>query len=281
MDSARSIHLIAEAYRRAFYDRAVFMGDPDFSHVPVTELIDKQYAAAWRTSVEPARASNSLHLQRPTTFPDLDRYAAAHPVRAAGREPVHTTHYSIVDSEGNAVAVTTTLNDNFGSRVTVGPLGFLLNNEMDDFAAKVGVPNLYGLIQGPANAVGANKRPLSTMTPTIVLKEGRLWLVLGSPGGSTIITTVANILIGVADYGLDIQEAVNAPRFHNQWLPDEIELEPGRFSPDTMRLLEAAGNRLAKADIVDDGECIEIDLGTGERMGATDARNENGRASGY
>ncbi len=144
----------------------------------------------------------------------------SHPV--AIREPGNTTHYSVVDAEGNAVAVTTTLNDSFGSRATAEGLGFLLNDEMDDFASKQGVPNAYGLIQGPANAIGPNKRPLSAMTPTIVLKDGKLFLVLGSPGGPTIITTVANILMGVVDFGLDIQEAVNAPRFHHQWLPDQI-----------------------------------------------------------
>jgi gamma-glutamyltranspeptidase / glutathione hydrolase len=281
LTSAKSIHLIAEAYRRAFMDRALFMGDPDFGRVPVTQLIDKVYAAAWRKSIEPQRASVSQLLRRPATFPELDKYAAEHPLVAVHKEPSQTTHYSVVDVDGAAVTVTTTLNDNYGSRVTLGSLGFLLNNEMDDFASKVGVPNLYGLIQGPANAVGPDKRPLSAMTPTIVLKDGKLWLVLGSPGGPTIITTVANIIIGVQDFGLDIQEAVNAARFHNQWLPDQIELEPRRFSPDTVRLLEAAGNKLSSADIVDDGECIQIDLATGERLGASDFRNENGKAAGY
>ena len=152
-------------------------------------------------------------------------------------EPDHTTHYSVVDPEGNAVAVTTTLNDSFGSRVTAEGLGFLLNDEMDDFAAKQGVPNMYGLIQGPANAIGPGKRPLSAMAPTIVLKDGKLFLVLGSPGGPRIITTVANILMGVVDYGMNIQEAVNAPRFHHQWLPDVTWAEQG-FSPDTIKRLE-------------------------------------------
>jgi gamma-glutamyltranspeptidase/glutathione hydrolase len=281
LSSARSVHLIAEAYRRAFLDRAQFMGDPDFTPVPVAQLIDKHYAAAWRKSIDPIHASDSQALQRPSIFPELNRYAAEHPILPKHKEPAHTTHYSVVDAEGNAVAVTTTLNDDYGSRVTVGPLGFLLNNEMDDFAAKAGVPNLYGLLQGEANAVGPNKRPLSAMTPTIVLKDGKLWLVLGTPGGPTIITTVANILLGVVDYGLDIQEAVNSPRFHHQWMPDRIELEPKRFSPDTVRLLKRGGNQIASADIVDDGECIEIDRASGERLGATDARNENGKAVGY
>jgi gamma-glutamyltranspeptidase/glutathione hydrolase len=173
-----------------------------------------------------------------------------------------------VDEQGNAVAVTTTLNDSFGSRVTATGLGFLLNDEMDDFAAKQGVPNAYGLIQGPANAIGPKKRPLSAMTPTIVLKDGKLFLVLGSPGGPRIITTVANILMGVVDYGMNIQEAVNAPRFHHQWLPDEIVVEDG-FSPDTLRLLERMGHNLHRRDgYWSDGECIAIDPKTAARPSA-------------
>jgi gamma-glutamyltranspeptidase / glutathione hydrolase len=259
----------------------LFMGDPDFTDVPVTQLIDKSYAASWRKSIDLQHPSNSRAVHRPSTFPELDRFATEHPLFGNRKEPSHTTHYSVVDTEGDAVAVTTTLNDDYGSRVTVGPLGFLLNNEMDDFAAKPGVPNLYGLVQGAANAIGPNRRPLSTMTPTIVLKDGKLWLVLGAEGGSTIITSVANVLVGVADYGLDIQEAVNAPRIHQQWLPDRIELELRRISPDTIRLLRGAGDRVAPPEILGDSECIEIDLASGERLGASDARNENGKALGY
>ncbi|HUI62214.1 MAG TPA: gamma-glutamyltransferase [Steroidobacteraceae bacterium] len=280
-NSARSIHLMVEAYRRAFMDRAQFMGDPDFNPVPVPMLTDKRYAAAWRSSIDPGHASRSAGLRRPATFPELVEYAAQHPLVAPRREPSHTTHYSVVDADGNAVSVTTTLNDDYGSRVTLGPLGFLLNNEMDDFAAKVGVPNMYGLIQGSANAVGPNKRPLSAMTPTMVLKDGKLWLVLGSPGGPTIITTVANILIDIADYGLDVQQAVNAPRIHHQWLPDRTSLEQNGFSADTLRLLRAAGYQIVPADIVGDGECIQIDPASGERLGASDFRNERGAAVGY
>src|SRR5580704_9723747 len=167
--SAASIHLTVEAFRRAFYDRAEFLGDPDFSKIPVAQLIDKKYGAAWRESIDPTRASLSKDLKRPAIFSELEQYAAGHPQPLVVREPEHTTHYSVVDSNGNAVAVTTTLNDEFGSRVTAEGLGFLLNDEMDDFAAKQGVPNLYGLIQGPANEIGPGKRPLSAMTPTIVL----------------------------------------------------------------------------------------------------------------
>ncbi|MGB9233014.1 MAG: gamma-glutamyltransferase [Terriglobales bacterium] len=278
--SAETIHLTVEAFRRAFYDRADFLGDPDFSKIPVPQLIDKKYAEAWRESISFKHATPSKDLKRPT-FADLERVADARPV--ALREPEHTTHYSVVDADGNAVAVTTTLNDSFGSHVTAEGLGFLLNDEMDDFASKQGVPNYYGLIQGPANAIGPGKRPLSAMTPTIVLKDGKLFLVLGSPGGPRIITTVANILMGVVDFGLDIQEAVNAPRFHNQWLPDQIDVED-RLSPDTMNLLREMGYKLdVKHDVAQypgDGECIMIDPRSGERLGASDGRN-NGKAVGY
>lgn len=274
--SAETIHLTAEAFRRAFFDRTDFLGDPDFANIPVPQLIDKKYAAAWRASIDPNHASVSNELKRPP-FEGLERVAQSRPF--ALHEPENTTHYSVVDAEGNAVAVTTTLNDSFGSRVTAEGLGFLLNDEMDDFASKQGVPNSYGLIQGPANAIGPGKRPLSAMTPTIVLKDGKLFLVLGSPGGPTIITTVANILMGVVDFGLDIQEAVNAPRFHHQWLPDQIDVED-RLSPDTMNLLRSKGHKLDAHHFWGDGECIMVDPKTGERLGASDGRN-NGKAVGY
>jgi gamma-glutamyltranspeptidase/glutathione hydrolase len=280
-DSAQTIHLTAEAYQRAFFDRAEFLGDPDFSKIPVAQLIDKRYGNAWRDTIDLRRATPSSALRRPAIFSQLDSYASTHPQPKSIHEPEHTTHYSVVDPEGNAVSVTTTLNDSFGSAVTAERLGFLLNNEMDDFAAKQGVPNLYGLIQGPANAIGPGKRPLSSMTPTIVLKGGKLFLVLGSPGGSTIITTVANVLTGVVDYGLNIQEAVNAPRFHNQWMPDEIKIEKIGFSPDTIRILEHMGHKInASERLWGDAECIAIDEQTGERLGASDGRN-NGKAVGF
>jgi len=280
-DSAQAIHLTVESYQRAFFDRAEFLGDPDFSKIPVAQLIDKRYGAAWRETIDLRRATPSSTLRRPAIFSQLDSYASSHPQPKSVHEPEHTTHYSVVDPDGNAVSVTTTLNDNFGSRVTAEGLGFLLNNEMDDFAAKQGVPNLYGLIQGPANAIGPGRRPLSSMTPTIVLKGGKLFLVLGSPGGSTIITTVANVLMGVVDYGLNIQEAVNAPRFHDQWIPDEIKIEKIGFSPDTVRILEHMGHKIdASERFWGDAECIAIDEQTGERLGASDGRN-NGRAIGF
>jgi gamma-glutamyltranspeptidase / glutathione hydrolase len=284
--SAQSVHLTLEAFRRAFFDRAEFLGDPDFSKIPVAQLIDKRYAAAWRESINPSHASASKDLKRPEIFSKLEQYATAHPQLAPLREPAHTTHYSVVDAAGNAVSVTTTLNDDFGSRVTAEGLGFLLNDEMDDFAAKQGVPNIYGLIQGPANAIGPGKRPLSAMTPTIVLKDGKLFLILGSPGGPRIITTVANILMGVIDYGMNIQEAVNAPRFHNQWLPDVSDVERW-FSPDTVEKLQQMGHKIKfgedsgeRSGYWSDGECIALDQKTGERLGASDMRN-NGKAVGF
>jgi gamma-glutamyltranspeptidase/glutathione hydrolase len=276
--SAASIHLTAEAFRRAFYDRAEFMGDPDFSKIPVAQLIDKKYGAAWRESIDPEHATSSKDLKRPAIFSELEQVAALLTPWVGG-EPENTTHYSVIDPAGNAVAVTTTLNGSFGSRVTAEGLGFLLNDEMDDFSSKPGVPNMYGLIQGPANAIGPGKRPLSAMTPTIVLKDGKVFLVLGSPGGPTIITTVANILMGAVDYGRDIQAAVNAPRFHHQWLPDQILLED-RMSPDTVALLEKRGHKIKTRHFWGDGECIMVDLKTGERLGASDGRN-NGKAVGF
>lgn len=285
--SAEDVHLTVEAFRRAYFDRAEFMGDSDFSTIPVAQLIDKKYGAAWRASIDPAHASISKDLKRPAIFSELQQYASQHSQPLAVHDSPHTTHYSVVDSQGNAVAVTTTLNDSFGSRVAAKGLGFLLNDEMDDFASKPGVPNLYGLIQGPANAIGPNKRPLSAMTPTIVLKDGKLFLVLGSPGGSRIITTVADILMGVIDYGMNIQEAVNAPRFHNQWLPDVVNVEES-FLGEILTSLEKMGHHVEKGVTVggqweghwSDGECIAIDQTTGERLGASDSR-DLGKAVGY
>jgi gamma-glutamyltranspeptidase / glutathione hydrolase len=287
--SAQSIHYIAEAFRRAFFDRAEFMGDPDFSKIPVAQLIDKKYATAWRETIEPAHASASQELKRPAIFNELEQYAATHPPATMTQPPEsnHTTHYSVMDAEGNAVAVTTTINDWFGSRVTADGLGFLLNDEMDDFSSKPGVPNSDGLIQGEMNAIGPGKRPLSSMTPTIVLHDGKTFLVLGSPGSSKIITTVANVLMGVVDYGMNIQEAVNAPRFHNQWMPDVVNVERW-FSPDTIDLLQNMGYKIEiglhyGTDVSpywSDAECIAVDAKTGDRLGATDGRS-NGKAVGY
>jgi len=285
--SAEAIHFTTEAFRRAFFDRAEFMGDPDFSKIPVAQLIDKKYGAAWRDSIAAARATASKDVKRPAIFNELEQYAAAHPQPLANHESPHTTHYSVVDAEGNAVSVTTTINDWFGSRVTADGLGFLMNDEMDDFSAKPGVPNSDGLIQGPANAIGSGKRPLSSMTPTIVVRDGKPILVLGSEGSSKIITTVANILMGVVDYGMNVQEAVNAPRFHNQWMPDVLNVEQW-FSPDTVQVLQNMGYHVEfglhdGADVSpywSDAECIAVDSKTGERLGASDGRH-NGKAVGY
>ena len=285
--SAQSIHFTVEAFRRAFMDRAEFMGDPDFAKIPVAQLIDKRYAAAWRDTIDPARASPSNELKRPAVFSKLEQYAAAH-LPAVPHEGNHTTHFSVMDAEGNAVAVTTTINDWFGSRVTADGLGFLLNDEMDDFSAKPGAPNGDNLIQGEANAIGPGKRPLSSMTPTMVVHDGKTVLVLGSPGSSKIITTVANVLMGVVDYGMNIQEAVNAPRFHNQWMPDVVNVEKW-FSPDTVNLLRKMGYNIEiglhygafVSPYWSDAECIAVDEKTGDRLGATDGRNSNGKALGY
>jgi len=275
--SSESVHLTAEAFQRAFFDRAEFLGDPDFAKIPVAQLIDKKYGAAWRETIDPAHASVSKDLKRPAVFNELEQYAAAHPPAARRDEPPHTTHYSVVDAQGNAVSVTTTINDWYGSRVTA--LGFLLNDEMDDFSAKAGAPNSDGLIQGPANSIGPGKRPLSSMTPTIVVKDSKPFLVLGSPGSSRIISTVAHALMGVVDYGMNIQEAVNAPRFHDQWWPDLIFVEPG-FSRDTIEALEKMGHQIKRQGYWSDAECIALDPATGERLGASDGRN-NGKAVGY
>jgi gamma-glutamyltranspeptidase/glutathione hydrolase len=285
--SAESMHYTIEAFRRAFFDRAEFMGDPDFAKIPVAQLIDKKYAAAWEETIDPAHATLSKDLKRPAVFSELEQYAAVHPPAMAPHEGNHTTHYSVMDADGNAVAVTTTINDWFGSRVTADGLGFLLNDEMDDFSSKPGVPNGDGLIQSSVNAIGPGKRPLSSMTPTIVVRDGKTVMVLGSPGSSKIITTVANVLMGVVDYGMNIQEAVNAPRFHNQWLPDVVNVERW-FSPDTLNLLQHMGYNVEiglhygtnVSPYWSDAECIAVDAKTGDRLGAADVR-DGGKAVGY
>jgi gamma-glutamyltranspeptidase/glutathione hydrolase len=272
----QSIHLITEAYRRAYMDRSDYLGDPDYNKIPVAELTAREYADAWRASIAPSAATASAALKRPEGFlPPAPKTAGQR------KESQDTTHYSVVDGEGNAVSVTTTLNNSFGSDVTAGSLGFLLNDEMDDFASKMGVPNMFGLIQGPANAIAPGKRPLSSMTPTIVLQDGNLRYVLGSPGGARIITTVANIFLSAAEGGLNIQEAVDAPRFHHQYQPDKLYLEPG-FSSDTIAGLKAMGYDLSMSGRHwSNGECIAIDPKTGELLGGQDHRSHYGKAAGY
>lgn len=274
--SAEWVHLVTEAWRRAYMDRSDYLGDPDWNPIPVDALVSKKYAEAWRRSILPDAASPSATLVRPAGFlPPAPKTGGQRP------ESQDTTHYSVVDQWGNAVSVTTTLNNGFGSQVTSGSLGFLLNDEMDDFSSKPGTPNLYGLIQGPANAIEPGKRPLSSMTPTIVLEDGKLRFVLGSPGGGRIITTVGNIFLSAAEGGLNIQEAVDAPRFHHQYQPDKLYLEPG-FSPETIAGLRSMGYDLVLSTRHwSDGECIAVDPKTGELEGGQDHRGHLGKAAGY
>jgi gamma-glutamyltranspeptidase/glutathione hydrolase len=266
-NSSDRYHLMAEAMRRAFADRAEYMGDSDFVKVPVAGLIDKAYAATLRATINPERASTSAEVRAG---------------RPAGYESEETTHFTVVDAEGNAVSNTYTLNNSYGSAAVAKGTGMLLNDEMDDFAAKPGTPNLYGLIQGERNAVAPRKRPLSAMTPTIVLrKDGSLWFTVGSPGGPTIINTVLCIITDVIDYEMNIQQAIDAPRIHHQWLPDELVGEPFGLSGDTQRALTARGHTLAKLRYLGDAEGIMIEEKTGMRLGATDPRRSDGQAIGY
>ena len=269
------MHLIVEAYRRAYMDRTDYLGDPDYVKIPLDRIADPKYAAAWRTSIVVDQASPSPELKRPEGF--LPPPPTMTNVR---HESTQTTHYSVMDAQGNAVSVTTTLNNGFGSGVTAEGLGFVLNDEMDDFASKQGVPNMFGLIQGPANAIAPGKRPLSSMTPTIVLKDDKVRFVLGSPGGGRIITTVANIFLSVADEGLNIQQAVDAPRFHHQYLPDVLYMEPG-FPDSTVEGLRAMGYELKIGGHWSDGECIAVDPSTGELEGGQDHRHHFGEAAVY
>jgi gamma-glutamyltranspeptidase/glutathione hydrolase len=280
--SPEQVHLITEAFRRAYMDRGDYLGDPDFTAMPLRQMADAKYAAAWRKTIDPTKPTASAELVRPAGF------MPSPPKIPAGAESTETTHFSVVDAEGNAVSSTYTLNGLFGSGVTAASLGFLLNNEMDDFASKMGVPNMFGLIQGPANAIASGKRPLSSMTPTIVLKDGKVALVLGSPGGSTIITTVANDLISVVDNGLNVQQAADAPRFHMQYLPDRLDVEK-RFPVDVANDLKAIGYTIDRAGEFDeknpgiwgDSELIQVDPKTGELLGGQDQRHHFGKAAGY
>src|SRR6201991_602698 len=265
--SAERYHLMAEAMRRAFADRAEYMGDSDFVKVPIAGLIDKGYAEKLRSTISTERASSSTDVRAG---------------RPAGYESEDTTHFTVVDGEGNAVSNTYTLNNSYGSAAMAKGTGILLNDEMDDFAAKPGTPNMYGLIQGERNAVAPKKRPLSAMTPTIVLrKDGSLWFTVGSPGGPTIINTVLCIITNVIDYEMNIQEAIDAPRIHHQWLPDELVGEPSGFSSDTQRALTSRGHTLGKLLYLGDAEGIMIEEKTKMRLGATDPRRSDGLAVAY
>jgi gamma-glutamyltranspeptidase/glutathione hydrolase len=266
--SSERFHLMTEAMRRAFADRAEYMGDTDFVKVPIAGLIDKKYAAQLRSSINEQRASSS------------EQVKAGKPL---GYESDETTHFTVVDAEGNAVSNTYTLNNSYGSAVVAKGTGLLMNDEMDDFAAKPGTPNLYGLIQGERNAVAPRKRPLSAMTPTFVLrKDGSLWFTVGSPGGPTIINTVLAVITNVIDHNMNIQQAIDAPRIHHQWLPDEVVYEPYGLSGDTQRALAARGHKLVdKPRYLGDCEGIMIEEKTGMRLGATDPRRSDGPAVGY
>jgi gamma-glutamyltranspeptidase/glutathione hydrolase len=266
-----SMHLILEAFRRAFYDRTSFLGDPDFVSMPTTQLIAKEYAAAWRKGISMTSATPSSALARPAGF-------------VPSGESKQTTHFSVLDQAGNAVSVTYTLNNSFGSGATAEGLGILLNDEMDDFTSKIGAPNMFGLIQGSANAIGPKRRPLSSMTPIIVLQNGKVRFVIGSPGGPRIISTVANILLSATDGGLSIQQAVDTPRFHHQYLPDTVFVEPG-FPAQTLQALKAMGYNIKGGDGDDhywsDGECIAVDPKTGVIEAGHDRRHTFGKGAGY
>lgn len=262
-DSAQSVHYMTEAMKLAYADRSEYLGDPDFVKIPLKGLISKSYASELAASIKPqqARPGKDIRPGRPQPY-----------------ESDQTTHYSVVDKAGNAVAVTYTLNTNFGSGIVAKGTGILLNNEMDDFSAKPGVANAYGLVGGDANAVQAGKRPLSSMTPTLVLKDGKPVLVTGSPGGARIITTVLQQVVNHIDFGMNPAEAAATPRFHHQWTPDELRVEKG-FSPDTLALLRQWGHKVAlKASM---GRTQTIEIRDGLLRGASDPRNPDGKTMGY
>src|SRR5579872_248638 len=265
----RTDHLLVETIRRAFADRAEFAGDPDFVRMPVAGLLSQKYAARIAATIDLDRATPSSRI--------------GHGAPVAYESP-QTTHFSVVDADGCAVSNTYTLNMGYGSGVTVKGAGFLMNDEMDDFAAKPGTPNGFGLIQGEANAIAPRKRPLSSMTPTIVLKDGKLEIVTGSPGGPTIITTVLQILVHAIDQGMPLEQAVAAPRLHHQWMPDEIRAERFSLTGEQRARLEKMGHRFAAAagrEVWGDAESIAVDPKTGIRTGVTDPRSPDAGASGY
>jgi len=228
--SAQSVHLMVEAMRHAYLDRNTLLGDPDFIQNPLEKILSADYAAAIRAKIDPTHAAKSSELV-PGSEP---------------HEKPETTHYSVLDKDGNAVAVTYTINGLFGAGVIASDTGFFLNNEMDDFTTAPGKPNLFGLVQGPRNAIAPGKRPLSSMAPTIVTRDGKPVLVLGSPGGARIITITLETILNLVDYGMELQEAVDAPRFHHQWLPDEVFVETRGLSPDTKANLESMGYKVTE-----------------------------------
>lgn len=257
-NSSDAVHLLVEAERRAFADRAEYMGDTDFVKVPVEGLISKKYAGELIKTIDLERATPSSEIRAG---------------RPAAYESAETTHYTVIDGEGNIVSNTYTLNNSYGAGVIARGTGILLNNEMDDFTSKPGVPNAYGLLQSEANAIAPRKRPLSAMTPTIVLKDGKVYFAIGSPGGPTIINTVLQVIVNIIDFKMNIQQAIDAPRFHHQWMPDQIRWEPYGLNADTRRALEKRGHVFAeKPGYMGDAEGIMIDPKTGMRLGASDPR---------
>ena len=257
---AQAIHIMAEAMRQAYADRSEYMGDPDFVNVPVAELTSKEYAKKIFERINPNKATPSDNV-RPGLTPL--------------KEGTNTTHYSVVDKFGNAVAITYTINESWGSGAAVDGAGFLLNNEMDDFSVKPGVPNVYGLVGGDANAIEPYKRPLSSMSPSIVSKEGKTILVAGSPGGSRIITTTLEVISNVIDRRMSINAAVSAPRYHMQWLPDELRIEPENgLTNDDVAKLVGMGYKLSLQPFMGDVNAIMIDPETGEITGSHDTRVE-------
>jgi len=263
--SASAIHYTAEAMRRAYADRNEYVGDPAFVKVPIAGLLDPAYLSKLRASIDPERATPSDSVK---------------PGKPVGSESMETTHYSVVDSEGNAVAVTYTLNGGFGNGITVPGLGFLLNNEMDDFSSKPGTANMFGLVQGENNAIAPGKRPLSSMTPTIVVKDGKLFMTAGAPGGSRISTAVLQVILNVLDFGMNVQDAIDAPRVHHQWQPDKLSLERG-ISPDTVALLKSRGYDVDYAPGVVLAQVAAIVSDGGWLQGGSDGRSAMGKAAGY
>lgn len=262
--SADAMQVMAEAEKYAYADRSEYLGDPDFVKVPWQALTSKAYAKTLAQQIDVAKARPSSEIK---------------PGKLEPYESNQTTHFSVVDKQGNAVAVTYTLNTYFGSGIVAGKSGILMNNEMDDFSAKPGTPNVYGLVGGEANAVQPAKRPLSSMSPTIVAKGGKTWLVTGSPGGSRIITTVLQMVVNSIDFGMNVAEATNAPRFHHQWLPDQLRVEKG-FSPDTLRLLEAKGQHVKVLPAMGSTQSIMIGP-DGMLYGASDPRSIDDLSAGY
>jgi gamma-glutamyltranspeptidase / glutathione hydrolase len=271
-DSATAVHYEAEAMRRFYADRSEYLADPGFYNVPIKQLLDPAYLTWRRGTIDPARATPSDLIG-----PGLPRSLDARIGRISWMESRETTHYNVVDEKGNAVAVTYTLNGSYGNGITVPGLGFLMNNEMDDFVAKPGEPNMFGLVGGEANAIEPGKRPLSSMTPTIVTKSGKLFMIVGAPGGSRITTGVMEVILNVLDFHMNAQEAVDLPRFHHQWKPDVLYLQTG-FQQDTEEALRKMGYEVRSTDGVARVEAIVAQDGTLE--GGTESRG-HGKVSGY